>query len=129
MLPVDSLHTLDPFRILDQLVKAIPGVTVCVGDQAQALVEGLRDAGAVDGAIRVAQADARRRGPMWAFRIQSGDEAIPGGVERRRLSIHRDDQDIPAELKSRFLAFLEDLEIPDAKVESYSLDGNTREAT
>ncbi|MEM7246191.1 MAG: hypothetical protein AAF533_12660 [Acidobacteriota bacterium] len=124
-LPEESLHALDPSRCVDRLVREIPGALVCMRDLAQKDVTLFREMGA-DGALGIAEADARRRGPIWAFRIHADGVWIAGSVERRRFSIQRDDQDVPAELKGRFLGFLQSLETPGATVASYRTEGNDR---
>ena len=127
-LPDDSLHTLDPTLVLLRLRAEIPRVVVCLQDGAWATYDAFNELrGIAKGAVDVTENDARRRGPIWTFRVYCQGVAIEGGVERRRCWLLRKDEPVPEEVKGRFLEFLRSLEIPDATVESYTLEGNRRE--
>lgn len=125
-LPTDSLWTLDPSLVAHRLCTEVRQTTVCLEDLAWRDYDSFKERRVVSGALRVAENDARRRGPAWEFRILHDDLLISGHVERRRCEIHRRDAHLPTALRDEFLEFLQRLEIPGAMIESYWLEGNTR---
>jgi hypothetical protein len=85
-----------------------------------------RARGGHEGAIRIAENDARRRGPCWGFRVRTGTELIRGHAERYHVSISSESV-IPEPLRSRFLVFLESLQFaPFVTVSSFRLEGNDK---
>src|SRR5687768_1931780 len=114
----------DPTIVVVRLRKAFPEVEVIPQDFAWRDYDAFKQRGAVEGAVRVAENDARRRGPIWAFRFPVPD-ALPicGRAERYQVSIFSD-VPVPEPLRTRFLAFLEELRFaPLVSVKSVKLEG------
>lgn len=128
-IPTESLHTLDPTAIVVRLIEDVPRTIVCFEDLAWRDFDAFVARAAVSGCIPIAENDARRRGPIWSFRIFRDGLATVGACERRRLWIHRRDEELPASVKTDFLRFLHNLEIPGGSIASYRLDGNDRVPT
>ena len=113
----DSLHTLDPTLVVSRLQRELSRVVICNHDYAWKDYDSFRSRSDVaERAIRVAESDARRRGPIWVFRIYSESFVVAGAVERRRCMIYRKGGTLPEGLKQEFLAFLRSLEIPGARI-------------
>lgn len=132
-LPIDCLYKLDPTLVLLRLNEEIPTLIYCIHDYAwkdydwfcaRSVVVGTT--GGLHGAMKVAQSDAWRRGPIWRFRIYGYDNPIQGVVERGWIRIQRQDGFIPDELKAKFRGSLHALKIPGAEISSYQLKGNTK---
>jgi hypothetical protein len=61
------------------------------------------------GALQIAKNDAYRRGPIWTFHLPNGSAPpIRGKSERYEVRIWSDEP-IPEPLRSRLIAFLEEL--------------------
>jgi hypothetical protein len=123
----DVVCCFDPTVVIARLRQAIPDVEVIRQDFAWRDYESFKQRGAVegDGALRIAEKDARRRGPIWAFRLPvPGMSPIRGRAERYAVSIWSD-VPVPEPLRSRFIAFLEGLCFaPCVSVKSVRLEGN-----
>jgi hypothetical protein len=99
----------DPTTVIVRLMESFPEVTVGLEDLGWRDFDGFKQRGAVEGAIRIAENDARRRGPIWAFRMRTDTkQVITGHAERYYVSLSSEEP-IPEPLKSRFVAFLESL--------------------
>lgn len=116
----------DPTVVVVRLKREFPDVVVSSEDLAWRDYDVFKQRGAVDHAVRIAQNDARRRGPIWAFRFPtSGGAPIKGRAERYNVQI-LSDEPIPEPLRSRFIAFLNELRFaPFVSVKSVNLDGNS----
>lgn len=116
----------DPTVVVVRLKQAFPEVEVIPEDFAWRHYDAFKRRGAVDGAIRIAENDARRRGPIWTFRFPtSGKEPIKGRAERYIIEI-MSDEPIPEPLRTRFIAFLNELKFAHfVTVKSVKLNGNT----
>src|SRR5687767_2386405 len=93
-----SGHGLDPRIVccfdptLVRLREAFPEVEVIPEDFAWKDYDAFRARGEVDGAVRIAESDARRRGPIWQFRLPvPGRLPIRGRAERYDVSIWSED--------------------------------------
>ena len=114
----------DPTRVVIRIRDEIPGVTVCVHDYAWKDYDYFVSRAAYDGAIRVAENDARRRGPVFLFRVRTGtDQVVSGSVERYRIQVSSE-QPIPEPIKSQFLDLFQSLSLGGFTVRSIRLDGN-----
>ncbi|MGI8978450.1 MAG: hypothetical protein ACR2FY_04430 [Pirellulaceae bacterium] len=121
----------DPTVVIARLRRAFPDVEVIPQDFAwrdyDAFLQrgALEGASAVAGAMRIAEIDARRRGPIWTFRFPlPGRPPICGRAERYDVSIWSDDP-VPEPLRSQFIEFLEGLRFaPFVNVTSVRLEGN-----
>jgi hypothetical protein len=117
----------DPTMVIVRLRRVFPDVEVIPQDFAWRDYDAFKQRGLVegDGALRIAENDARRRGPIWTFRLPApGQPPICGRAERYDVSIWSE-QPLPEPLRSRFLEFLEGLRFADCvSVESVRLEGN-----
>jgi hypothetical protein len=99
----------DPTVAIVRLRKAFPEVTVDPEDFAWKYFDEFKRRGAVEGAVRIAESDARRRGPIWRFHLPLGNgRNAMGWAERYSVRI-LDEEPIPAPIRERFLAFLAEL--------------------
>ena len=127
----DAVGCFDPTKVIWRIMDEFPEAIVCIHDygwkdydgfQQMSRVEGSSDG--LEGAIRIAESDARRRAPIYLFRLRtSTDQVIKGVAERYWVTI-TSDEEIPAELKHRCLAFLESLRLDPIEVKSVRLEGN-----
>lgn len=112
----DVVCCFDPTIVIVRLRRAFPEVEVNPQDLAWRDYESFQQRGAVEGfgeglqgAIRIAERDALRRGPLWTFRFPApGRATIFGRAERYDVKIWSDEP-IPEPLRSRFIEFLENL--------------------
>jgi hypothetical protein len=77
------------------------------------------------GALGVAARDARRRGPVWLFRLPAaGEGTIRGKAERHCVSFSSESP-FPEPLRSRLVEFVEGLRFaPCVSVKCVRLEGN-----
>jgi hypothetical protein len=115
----------DPTVVIARLRKAFPDVEVIPQDFAWKDYDSFRQRGAVEGAVRIAENDARRRGPIWTFRMpQPGRPPIRGRAERYDVSLWSDEP-VPEPLRSQFIEFLAELRFaPCVSIKSVRLEGN-----
>jgi hypothetical protein len=115
----------DPTVVIVRLRKAFPEVTVDQEDFAWKYHDAFKRRGVVDGAVRIAECDARRRGPIWRFHLPMGNgRNVTGWAERYSIRI-LDEEPIPEPVQTRFLAFLEELRFsPAVEVASVRIEGN-----
>lgn len=122
-----SVGCFDPTRVVMRIRDEIPGVTVCVHDYAWMNYDSFVSRSAYYGAIRGAENDARRRGPIYVFRVRTGtNQVVSGSVERYRIQISSE-QPIPESIKSRFLNLFQSLKLGNFAVRSVRLNGNEEE--
>ncbi len=116
----------DPEIVIHRLQKAFTDeVTVCIHDYAWKDFDTFTEMRASRAAIRLAESDARRRGPIFIFRFRTDTrQKIYGKAERYFVSISSQ-QPIPESIKSRFIEFLNQLEHKPIQVRSVRIDGNT----
>jgi hypothetical protein len=124
-LKMSNICCFDPTVVVVRLREAFPDVEIVPEDMAWRYYDHFKRRGAVEGAVRIAENDARRRGPIWTFRLPvSGGQPIRGRAERYDVTI-RSEQEIPEPLGSRFIAFLEELRFaPCVSVKSIRWEGN-----
>jgi hypothetical protein len=115
----------DPKIVIVRLKRAFPEVEVDPYDHAWRDYDIFQQMGAVEGAIKIAERDAQRRGPLFTFRFPSSALAvIQGRAERYHVAIWSDEP-IPEPLRSRFIEFLENLRFAACvSVKSVRLEGN-----
>jgi hypothetical protein len=115
----------DPTIVIVRLREAFPEVEVVPKDFAWRDYDAFRQRGVVEGAVRIAENDARRRGPIWTFRLPvPGKQPIRGRAERYDVSIWSEEP-IPEPLRSRFIGFLQELRFaPCVEVKSVQFKGN-----
>jgi hypothetical protein len=115
----------EPTMVIARLRDEFPEVEVISEDLAWRDYDDFRQHGVEGKALRMAEIDARRRGPIWKFLLPvAGKPAIVGWAERYSVKI-RSAEPIPEPLRSRFLAFLEKLRFCDhVTVTSVRLEGN-----
>lgn len=119
-----SVGCFDPTRVMVLIRDHIPGVTVCLHDYAWKDFDSFVSRAAYYGAIRVAENDARRRGPIFLFRVRTGtDQIISGSVERYRIQVSSE-QPIPESIRSQFLDLFQSLLLGSFSVRCIRLDGN-----
>ncbi len=106
---------------------------VCIHDYAwkdydnfkqRSLIEGVGSG--FEGALQTAENDARRRGPIFQFRLITQTKQEVRGVAERYIIRIISDQEIPVRLKQKFLTFLKSLTIESIEVTSVYIDGNDR---
>ena len=120
----DGVGCFDPTNVITHLMAEMPEAVVCLHDYAWKDYEYFLSAGAHEGALRTAENDALRRGPMYRFRLRAGGgRMIKGGAERYRIRIWSEEE-IPDELKRRFLLFLRSLKFAPVEVKSVRIVGN-----
>ena len=123
---LDVVCSFDPTIVIVRLNKAFAdSVEINQRDFAWKDYDAFKMRGVVEGAIRIAENDARRRGPIWTFQFRvPSPSLIRGRAERYDVSIWSDDP-IPEPLRSDFLSFLNELRFcPFVTVKSVRLDGN-----
>jgi hypothetical protein len=99
----------DPTIVIARLRDAFPEVEIIPQDFAWRDYDTFKQHGLSEGAMRIAANDARRRGPIWRFRLPvAGGPPLPGRAERYDVTLFSEEP-IPEPLRSRFLAFLEGL--------------------
>jgi len=121
----DIVGCFDPTIVVVRLKDWFPDLIVDLRDYAWKDYDSFKQRGIVEGAVRIAENDARRRGPIWAFRIPSGPgQAVRGHAERYIVSISSEEP-IPVDLKARFWEFLNTLKFaPFVEVSSVKIEGN-----
>lgn len=115
----------DPTVVVVRFQRLFPEAEVIPQDFAWRDYDLFKQRGVVDGAVRVAENDARRRGPIWLFRLPlpNGTKAR-GKAERYEVRLSSDEP-FPEPLKSSLLEFLEGLRFaPCVRVRSVRLEGN-----
>ncbi len=120
----DAVGCFDPTKVVVRIRDEIPGVTVCIHDYAWRDYDDFVSGAAYEGAIRVAENDARRRGPIFIFRVRSdANQVIKGAAERYSVGIWSE-HPIPESTKSRFLALLNTFKLGGVSVRSVKIVGN-----
>jgi hypothetical protein len=118
----------DPNKVVFRLRRLFPGLEVDPQDYAWRDFDLFTQRGLVDesGALGVAARDARRRGPIWLFRLPAeGEVAIRGKAERHDVSF-TSKSPFPEPLRSRLIEFVEGLRFaPCVSVNCVRLEGNT----
>jgi hypothetical protein len=117
----DVVCAFDPNKVILRLRRLFPGLEVDAQDYAWRDFElfarhAWRDFelfarhGLVDesGALGVAARDARRRGPVWLFRLPSESGAVRGKAERHFVSFFSESP-FAEPLRSQLIAFVEGL--------------------
>lgn len=123
----DAVGCFDPTRIVVRIRDEIPGITVCIYDYAWANYDYFASRAEYTGALRVAENDARRRGPIFIFRVRTeNDQIIKGAAERYRVHINSE-QPIPEPIKSQFLTLFNSFNLGDTSVRSVKIVGNSFE--
>ncbi|HXD86227.1 MAG TPA: hypothetical protein VN641_07020 [Urbifossiella sp.] len=122
----DVLCAFDPNKVVFRLRQLFPGLEVDPQDYAWRDFDLFTRHGLVDeaGALGVAARDARRRGPVWLFRLPTEDGAICGKAERHFVSF-TSKSPFPEPLRSRLIAFVEGLRFaPCVTVKCVRIEGN-----
>ena len=109
---MSNICCFDPTVVMARLRRHFPEVETNPEDFAWRAYDFFKEQGAgdgIEGAVRVAASDARRRGPIWTFSLPIKDRPpVRGRAERYDVSIWSDEP-IPEPLRSRFISFLEEL--------------------
>ena len=120
----DAVGCFDPTKVILRLMDEIPETIVCIEDYGWRDYDHFKQRSAYDGAIRVAESDARRRAPIYIFRFRTANsQIIKGHAERYIVSIRSDDE-IPHDLQQRFILFLNSLRIDPIEIKSVRLENN-----
>lgn len=123
----NSVGCFDPTRVVIRIRDEVPGVTVCVHDYAWKDYDSFVSRSAYYGAIRVAENDARRRGPIYLFRVRTGTaQIVSGSVERYRIQLSSE-QPIPEPINSQFLSLFQTLQLGSTTVRYIRQTGNDAE--
>lgn len=128
----DGVGCFDPRKVVSKLIRTFPGEAVaCLHDYAwkdydsfkqKSDLEGVSDT--LEAVILRAERDAHRRGPLFVFRLYTGDgQVIRGAAERYVVRIWSG-QPIPPDLRERFIAFLDSLLFGPVVTSSVRFDGN-----
>jgi len=122
----DVVCAFDPNKVVFRACREFPGTEVDPRDYAWRDFDLFVQHGYVDesGALGVAARDARRRGPVWLFRIPAGEGTIRGRAERHSVTFSSDFP-FPEPLRSRLIEFVERLRFaPCVRVKCVRLEGN-----
>jgi hypothetical protein len=122
----DVLCAFDPNKVVFRLRRLFPGLDVDPRDFAWRDFDQFTRHGLVDesGALGVAARDARRRGPIWVFKLPAEYGAIRGKAERHFVSFYSESP-FPEPLRSRLIAFVEGLRFaPCVGVKCVRIDDN-----
>ena len=122
----DVFCAFDPNKVVFRLRQLFPDLEVDPQDYAWRDFDLFTRHGLVDesGALGVAARDARRRGPVWLFRLPPGDRAIRGKAERHFVSFSSESP-FPEPLRSRLIAFVEGLRFaPCVRVKCVGVEDN-----
>lgn len=121
----------DPTVVMGRLRTRFPDVELIPGDASlrdrNGFLEMLqKEPGSVsEKALRLAERDAQRRGPIWVFRLPvPGRSPLRGWAERYSVRLFSEEP-VPEPLRSRFIEFLEGLRFATCVgVKSVRLEGN-----
>jgi hypothetical protein len=115
----------DPTIVVLRMRQAFPDLEISAQDFAWKDYDAFKARGAIEGVVRIAENDARRRGPIWVFHLHVlGQPSILGHAERYSVSI-RSQEPVPEPLRSQFIQFLEGLRFAECvRVKSVRLQGN-----
>jgi hypothetical protein len=122
----DVLCAFDPNKVVWRLRQLFPGVDVNPRDFAWRDFDAFTQHGLVDesGALGIAARDARRRGPIWLFKLPTEYGDINGKAERHFVSFYSD-LPFPEPLRSRLISFVEGLRFaPCVRVKCVKIDDN-----
>ena len=106
------LCAFDPNKVVARLHREFPGTEVDPRDYAWWDFDVFAQHGLVDesGALGVAARDARRRGPVWKFRLPAEAGAGPvRGTAERHVVYFCSESPVPEPLRSRLVRFAEGL--------------------
>jgi hypothetical protein len=103
----DAVICFDPTKVILKLMDEIPEVIVCIHDYGWDAYDYFQQRSAYEGAIRVAENDARRRAPIYAFRLRTGTKQIIKGQAERYYVSFRSNEEIPEALKQRVITYPE----------------------
>jgi hypothetical protein len=120
----DAVGCFDPTKVILRLMDEIAEAVVCLHDYAWKDYDLFQSMGAHEGTLRTAESDALRRGPMYRFRLRTGNgQIILGLAERYEIKIWSKEE-IPDDLRQRFLKFLRSLKLDPIEVKSVRIEGN-----
>lgn len=110
-----------------RLRDTVPGVVLCTHDYAWDSYEAFRSHD-LDAAMPSVANDARRRGPIYKFRIDvlDSDQLFEGICERYTVRVFSE-QPFPEPLKTQLLDFFGSLTLDGISVTSFRQDGNDSE--
>jgi hypothetical protein len=111
----------DPTIVICRLRDTFPRVEILPRDFAWKDYNAFQARGAVENAIRIAENDARRRGPVWVFSLPLDENrTIRGAAERYRVHV-RSTEPFPEPFRADFLTFLNTLRFaPYVEVSTYT---------
>ena len=123
----DAVGCFDPTKVAVRLRDTVSGVILCVHDYAWDRYEAFRDHN-LDAALPSVANDARRRGPIYKFRIYipGSDQEFKGICERYTARVSSE-QPFPEPLKSQLLEFFGSLTLDGISVTSIRQSGNNSE--
>jgi hypothetical protein len=122
----DVLCAFDPNKVVWRLRGQFPGLEVDPRDFAWRDFDMFTQHGLVDesGALGIAARDARRRGPIWMFKLPTECGAISGKAERHFVSF-LSESPFPEPLRSQLIAFVEGLRFaPCVRVKCVRIEDN-----
>lgn len=123
----DNILCFDPNIVMGRLGEAFPDVEIDPRDYSWKDYEAFVSRGLTenDGAVRVALADAMRRGPIFRYRLPVGDGLyLQGHAERYVVGVWSEEP-IPEPTRSKFLEFLRSLRVsPSIEIQSLRIEGN-----
>jgi hypothetical protein len=115
----------DPTRVVARLREEFPEIEVDPRDHSQKDIETFKLIDNAGSALRVAEADARRRGPIWSITLPLDEGRELKGHAARYYVCLRDDRPIPEPMRSRLLAFLNGLRFAEyVEVSSVRVEGS-----
>lgn len=120
----DAVGCFDPAKVAVRLRDTVPGVVLCIHDYAWDRYETFRSHN-LDAALPSVANDARRRGPIYKFRIRvaGADQLFEGICERYTVNVSSA-QPFPEPLKTQLLDFFGSLTLDGISVTSIRQDGH-----
>ena len=124
----EVIAAFDPSKVVSRVLSEFPGTEFELKDWAWRCLNGFRKLGRIadfEKVFDLEASDARRRGPVWQFRIPNPDGGWIRGKTERHYVTFSDKKPFVERLRSRLLDFVERLRFaPCVTVQSVCWVGN-----